>query len=243
MYSYNGRIRYSETDSEEYLTLPGIINYFQDAAIFHTAELGLSTDKLIENKCAWMVCSWQIEISRYPKHGERIIISTWPYGFKSFLGERNCLIATEDGEELVKAGSIWSYMDLSKQRPIKVPDDVVNMYGIEAPLNMEYKPRKITVPDEGGERFPYIIVERHHLDSLEHVNNGQYIRMAMDYSRAGGHPKSFRVEYKTQAHLGDKIFPVRYDEDDREVIVLADENGGIYAIVEITKQAEKDNNE
>lgn len=243
MYSFNGRVRYSETDSEEYLTLEGIIDYFQDAAIFHTSDLGLSTDKLIENKCAWMVCSWQIEINRYPKHGERIAISTWAYGFRSFMGERNCLIATEDGEELVKAGSVWSYMDLEQQRPIKVPDEVIDMYGIEKPLDMEYKPRKIPVPKEGGESFPYIVVERHHIDSLGHVNNGQYLKMAMEYRQITDSPKSFRVEYKKQAHFGDKIFPVRYEEEDREVISLNTEDGGIYAVVEITKQVEKDNNE
>ena len=40
MYSIESRIRYSETDKNEELTLPAIIDYFQDVAIFHSEDIG-----------------------------------------------------------------------------------------------------------------------------------------------------------------------------------------------------------
>lgn len=235
MYSFDGRVRYSETDSEEILTIPAIIDYFQDSAILHTYDLRQGKGSLIKDNCAWMLCSWQLDILRYPKFGEKIVISTWPYSFKSFLGERNCTLSTKEGEMLVKANSIWTYMDLDAQRPKKVPEEVSSLYELGEPLDMDYKPRKITLPESVGEVSGKIVVEKHHLDSLYHVNNGQYVKMALDYRLNTERASNIRVEYKKQAHLGDIIRPVRYDEEDREVIVLMSEEKEIYAVVEMAK--------
>ncbi|MGN0166378.1 MAG: acyl-[acyl-carrier-protein] thioesterase [Lachnospiraceae bacterium] len=233
MYSFNGRVRYSETDSEENLTVPAIIDYFQDAALFHTLDVGGGIASLKAQHCAWMLCSWQLDILRYPAHGENIVISTWPYDFKSFLGSRNCTLATASGEMLVKANCIWTFVDLDAQKPKKVPESVMALYEMNPPLDMDYKSRKILLPKEGGEELPPLLVEKHHLDSLNHVNNGQYVKIALGYRMADTEIHALRVEYKTQAHLGDVIKPVRYEEEDREIIALMSENNGIYATIEV----------
>ena len=41
MYAFDSRIRYSETDSEGYLTLDALLNYFQDCSTFHSEDVGL----------------------------------------------------------------------------------------------------------------------------------------------------------------------------------------------------------
>ena len=41
MYTFDSRIRYSETDSEGKLTMASIINYFQDCSTFQSEDLGL----------------------------------------------------------------------------------------------------------------------------------------------------------------------------------------------------------
>lgn len=234
MYSYDARIRYSETDTDEILSIPGIIDYFQDAAIYHSMDVGNLVD-VAERKCAWMICAWQIEITTYPKHGDRVVVSTWPYSFKGFVGERNCIIADEDGKVLVKANSIWSYVDMETGRPVKHPLEAAERYGSGEPLEMKNTARKIPVPSEGGERLDEIKVEKHHLDSLGHVNNGQYVKIALAHSLIKERTSAFRVEYKSQAHLGDVIIPVRYEEDDREVITLLSEDEKIYATIEMAK--------
>lgn len=39
-YSFNSRIRYSETGENACLTLPGILNYFQDCSTFTQRQSG-----------------------------------------------------------------------------------------------------------------------------------------------------------------------------------------------------------
>ena len=46
MYTFSGRVRYSETDSRELLSLPAITDYFQDCGTFQSQEQGLGVKYL-----------------------------------------------------------------------------------------------------------------------------------------------------------------------------------------------------
>mgnify|MGYP006990307153 CR=1 FL=1 len=46
MYSFESRIRYSETNFHKKLTLTGITNYFQDCSTFQSEDLGLGIEPL-----------------------------------------------------------------------------------------------------------------------------------------------------------------------------------------------------
>ena len=60
MYAFDSRIRYSETDSEGYLTLDALLNYFQDCCTFHAESIGLGGDVLKARNRAWVLSSWQV---------------------------------------------------------------------------------------------------------------------------------------------------------------------------------------
>ena len=45
-YTTEGRIRFSEVDHTRRITLPGIVNYFQDCSTFQSEDLGLGIDAL-----------------------------------------------------------------------------------------------------------------------------------------------------------------------------------------------------
>ena len=64
-------------------------------------------------------------------------------------------------------------------------------YGTEEPLPMEYAGRKIPLPKERkqGEPFP---VRRHQIDTNHHVNNSQYVQMALDVWEEMGTPSKIR---------------------------------------------------
>ena len=76
-YSFSGRVRYSEIGENGLLTLPGILNYFQDCSTFQSEEVGLGIDILKEWKRIWVLSAWQVVVDRYPYMGERIKTSTW----------------------------------------------------------------------------------------------------------------------------------------------------------------------
>ena len=85
MYAFDSRIRYSETDSEGYLTLDALLNYFQDCSTFHSEDVGLGIGYMKEIGQVWALSSWQIVVNRYPKLGEKVKIVTLPYELKVFF--------------------------------------------------------------------------------------------------------------------------------------------------------------
>ena len=52
MYEIKTRVRLSEVSADGCMTLPGIINTFQDASIFQSEDLGVGTKYLEEHKKA-----------------------------------------------------------------------------------------------------------------------------------------------------------------------------------------------
>ena len=66
-YTTEGRIRFSEVDHTRRITLPGIVNYFQDCSTFQSEDLGLGIMHCSERKRAWILSSWQVVVERYPE--------------------------------------------------------------------------------------------------------------------------------------------------------------------------------
>ena len=54
-YSFSGRVRYSEIGENGLLTLPGILNYFQDCSTFHSEAAGLGVKVLKEKNKFWVL--------------------------------------------------------------------------------------------------------------------------------------------------------------------------------------------
>ena len=75
-------------------------------------------------------------------------------------------------------------------------------------------------------------MQKHHLDTNHHVNNCQYVQMALEFLPADRQFRQIRVEYKKSAVLGDVIYPKRSREEERTIIELCAENGRPYAVVE-----------
>lgn len=49
-YSFESRVRYSEIGEDGRLTLPGILNYFQDCCTFQSASIGQGMDVVKKEK-------------------------------------------------------------------------------------------------------------------------------------------------------------------------------------------------
>ena len=235
MYSFDSKIRYSECDSEGRLTLPALMNYFQDASTFQSESLGVGVDYLKAHHQVWVLSSWQIDVERYPRLCEDVEIGTFPYDFKAFLGSRNFFMRTNDGQYAAKANSLWSLLDTVTMRPKLPSAELLEKYPLEPKLEMDYASRKITVP-EGGVGEEPVTVKKHHLDTNHHVNNGQYINIAMEYLPEGFGGglgvRKLRAEYKMQAFLNDVLYPYVVQSEDGVIVSLRNEEGKPYVNVE-----------
>ncbi len=256
MYSFESKIRYTECDLDGYLTVESLINYYQDCSTFQTQEGPATMEAMTRVGIAWVINSWQVVVNRLPRLGEKVVVGTVPYELRGFMGLRNFIMKTTEGEVLAIANSIWSLINLEKGVPYRINDDIIKTYPLEEKLPMEYAPRKISDPIDAR---VYEAAEKkvgmHHLDTNNHVNNGQYIRIALQAFEQVGRDQGvevlrelardrrqiqIRADYRQQAHLGDVIHPVLFMNTDEKgeavcTAFLNDESGSAYAAVEVKK--------
>ena len=240
MYSFESRIRYSETDAEGYLKLSSLIDYFQDCCTFQTDSIGQGVDVVKARGLAWVVSSWQIHLTRLPRMGEGVRICTMPYDLHGFFGLREFAMVTREGEKLSTAHSVWVNLNMATGLPQRLTPVDTEGYVMEERLGEDFGPRKIFLP-EGFEALEPFEIFRHHLDSNHHVNNARYVDMAQEYLEGNRPIAEIRVEYKQQGHLGDIFYPFLYREEGT-TIVLFNQSRDVskpspYAVVEFTERA------
>ena len=239
MYTFKSTVRFSETGKDSKLTIPHLISYFQDCSTLHGNEAGLDRKKLITMERAWFLSSWQIVINKRPGIDEKIEVETRAYEIRGFYGLRNFIMYNEAKEVCAYANSIWFYVDTKKGRPVKYEQKDGTGFEIDEEFPMEKADRKIIIPENAdktikGDRLK---VRESHLDSNYHMNNREYVRIALDFM-----PDSFdiddlrqiRVEYKKAAVLDEIMVPVYYfDVENKKIFVsLENEAGENFAKVE-----------
>ncbi|MBD5471405.1 MAG: acyl-[acyl-carrier-protein] thioesterase [Lachnospiraceae bacterium] len=238
MYMFQSRIRYSETDKTGHLKLESLLDYFQDCSTFHSEDIGLGLDYCREHHVVWVMSSWQIVVKRYPLMGEKVTIGTLPYEFKGFVGYRNFCMKDEQGVEIACANTIWSLLSTDTGKPAKPDEKMLEGYKLEPKLPMEYAPRRIKIPENSVSGEP-IVIKSHHLDTNQHVNNGQFIRIAMESLEQDFPVIQLRAEYKKQVLLGDILTPhISRTDEGRHVVVLENGEGDVCCIVELEEGTE-----
>ena len=231
MYSFKSRVRYSECDEKSNITLSALVNYLQDSCTFQAESLNLGMKYWEDNRVAWILSYWHIIIERFPKLGEEICISTWPYDFTRFTAYRNFIIKDKDEQVIAYANSLWVYVDTETGRLKRVNEKQKLLYSTGPAYPMEAMAKKVEIPSrmEAKEAFK---VQRFHIDSNQHVNNEKYILMAMEYLPDNSRINSVRVEYKNAAVLGDMIYPHVGIKDNKVIVLLGNEEMKSFAVVE-----------
>lgn len=83
-YEFEGKVRYSEIDHRATMTLPALINYFQDCSTFQSEQLGYGMDVLKKEKyltlTTWMRRLYCLFLDRSdPKQGLKTILTAIDY--------------------------------------------------------------------------------------------------------------------------------------------------------------------
>lgn len=237
MYSFTSRVRFSEADRTQKMTLHSILNYFQDCSIFHSSHTHMTIDELTEHGYAWVLASWQVIINRYPRLGETIKVSTWAYGFKGFYGYRNFTLEDEAGNICAYANTIWTFLDLHAMHPAKIPVEVQNAYEFFPQYPMENAPRKISVPKDMIASEPLKVINSQ-IDVYQHMNNAMYVQLAQELLPEDFDILQMRAEYINAAVSGDTMYPYLAEEENRFIVAFRDENRKAFATIEFLRKGE-----
>lgn len=222
MYTYDKKILFSDIDANSKMSFYSLMNSIQDCINVNSESIGRGIDYMLEHGRTWFAVGWNIEIKRMPTIFEEITLKTWPYDFGTTLGYRNVIVTDSKGEDIICADSLWALMDVAEGRPTKITEEDAKGYDLEPAYPMEPMQRKIKIPKETtvvGE----LEVKKSNIDYNGHMSNGEYVKIAYDYLQGDVNVSRMRVEYKSQAKLGEKISVRAYTEDKTHGYVITGE--------------------
>lgn len=233
-YSFTSRIRYSETDKNMKLTFPAMMDYFQDTSTFHGEDNGLPLDLLYSKNLAWVLSGWQVRIFKHLGLNDIATFTTWAYNFRHCIGLRNYTLRDNSGTLCAVADTQYVLMDMEKQLPTRITQFLADGYTLEPEAHISVDmPRKIA--DAKNETALELLpVKEYMIDTNNHVNNSQYIKLSMSYLPKDMEFNCFRAEYKRQARLGDVFYPYRSELENGIQIKLCDADHDEYFIAEWT---------
>ncbi len=221
MYSLKYKVTTSTCDSEGRLKLYSALQMMQDCSeMWIDSEPGVKEYFAAQNM-AQLLASRQVEIVRVSEYKEELTVTTSVYGMKPMFGFRNTYIYDAEGNPCYKTWSMGAFVDKANGKLKCVDDATIASMTLEPQLEMNYGDRRIILPREGGEaQEPYKVL-RADIDYNKHMNNANYVRIAMELLPEGFEVKCLRVEYRVAAKLGDVLVPVVYNVEGRFIVAIS----------------------
>jgi len=206
-YSEIYNVRSYEVDITMNALLTSIGNYIQDIAGRHAALLGFGFDEMSERNQYWVLSRLKIEITRYPKWRENIIVETWPSGIDRLFANRDFRILNEREETIREARSCWLIISQENRRP-QNPEIVFEQIPELAGLSGVKSLPKIPQMEDTNDPLLYT-VKYSDLDQNNHVNNVKYIQHIVDSYPHGFYANhricTFEINFLSESSIGDQI--------------------------------------
>ena len=221
MYSLKYKVTTSTCDSEGRLKLYSALQMMQDCSeMWIDSEPGVK-EYFVAQNMAQLLASRQVEIIRVPEYKEELTVTTSVYGMKPMFGFRNTYIYDAEGKPCYKTWSMGAFVDKANGKLKRVDDATIASMTLEPQLEMNYGDRRIILPREGGEAQESYKVLRADIDYNKHMNNANYVRIAIELLPEGFEVKCLRVEYRVAAKLGDVLVPVVYKVEGRFIVAIS----------------------
>lgn len=226
MFEHNYEIDYQGLKWDYSVPLSKLMAYLQETSIRHSQEVGLTMDWFYEQKSGWVICSWDIEILDKVKWPETLRVVTCPSMFKGVMAHRGFEIFS--GDRLIsRASSKWVYTNRVKRRPVKVSEEMKNMYGDLKPLPVETAFAVTKIQDKEPIAQRSVAVTRRDTDTNRHTNNISYIQWVTDMLSDEQYNNSFikkaQIAYHRECVMGDCVNICLYNDENKFYATISKE--------------------
>ncbi len=233
MFSLKYKVTTSTCDDKGQLKLYSVLQMMQDCS-----EMWIDSEPQVkryfaEQNMAQLLATRQVEIVRVPRYKEELTVTTTVYTIKPMFGFRNTFVYDASGQPCYKTWSMGAFVDKATGKLKRVDDDTIASIALEPQLEMNYRDRRIILLKEGGRQLEPVRVLRADIDYNRHMNNANYVRIAMELLPENFEISGLRVEYRVAAKQGDMLQPVLYQTEEAIVVALT-MGGETSAIVEFT---------
>jgi len=203
-------VHYHEINPEEQAAPMILLYYLEDAAIAHSESVGYGVAQIKAEGLAWILNRWHLQVDRYPRLGEKIILETWPSSFERFYATREFLIRDVAEEIIGRATSLWIFYNITTKRPCRIPTEFREAYGLDPFRAIEdpFDPLD-TIGEGAGTGEQEFLVRRSDIDTNGHVNNANYLQWMLEVVPENIYNDhqlaSLEIHYKKETTYGSSI--------------------------------------
>ncbi len=231
MYTLDYKVTTSCCDSEGRLKLYSALQMMQDCSEMWIDSEPQARKFFKDNNMTQLLATRQVEVVRVPRFKEELTVTTSIYEVMPMYGFRNTFIRDIQGRPCYRTWSMGAFVDLGTGKLARIPGGTIASLTLEPKQEMNYRGRRIILPKDEGTVMEPVTVMRADIDYNRHMNNANYVRIAMELLPPDFEVKDMRVEYRIAAKQGDQLTPTLYPID-RGYIVALTINGQPSAIIE-----------
>lgn len=231
MYELHTELTTSGAGPDGLQSLTSVITMMQDCSLQWLESEPVMTAYLERERIAMLLASRQMEVCRRARLGERLTVATSIFAFNKLMGHRNTCIYDAEGGMVAKSRCVGVFVSRDSGKTMRLPQEVVDSLTYDPEVPVELSSKKIRVPDSAPDRLERMRARFSDIDFNGHVNNAQYVRMAVDADPTLAAVRRMGVEYRAAAHEGDEIAVQQWDVDGATIVRLADTEGKPYVVM------------
>jgi acyl-CoA thioester hydrolase len=108
------------------------VRWLQDAAIAHSSHVGLTFERYVALGGVFVVRRHEIDYLRSALRGDELEVRTHVASVMAAKSERKYeIVRLADETVVVRAQTLWGFVDTTMGRPMRIPDEIYVAFGFE----------------------------------------------------------------------------------------------------------------
>lgn len=235
IFESNYRIGIEDIDRDNFATNKAILSIMEDVACLHSQTLHYGVLDIESKKRVWILLDWKMQIIKRPQYNDVVIAKTWARKMESLCAYRDFEVTDKDGNTIALATSRWIFMDTERRRPLRITEELSNLYEAEP----EKHAFKDEIKDVRVNEFIFekeFKVQRRDIDLNNHMHNLSYLDMAYEILPEDVYRNivfnNVRILYKKEIVYGSKVTCL-YSKVDNKHIITVRSNDKKSAVIEL----------
>ncbi len=208
IFEYRASVRMHEVDTSGHAPLHVLLNYFQEAAGLHAERLNWGMSELLTHNVVWVLTRVAVEMTRYPKAGEIVIVRTCPVSSDKYSAKRDFIFLDQERKELGKGASNWVMMNIENRCMMSIPPVFQNMFArVQQPQVFHFEGKKIACLEKVQQKST-ILARLEDIDLNGHVNNTHFIAWALESAPknyASAQLKAMDIQFRAEVKRNQSI--------------------------------------
>ena len=230
--SKDWNINFTQCAPNGYLKYTDLCNLLQLTAAAHSEIGGISFMDMQEFDQAWVLSRMRVEITKLPKSGDIVTVTTWINSLENSRSVR-ALEMHLNGEKIIGSETFWAVFNTKRRRPeaLAIPFEHFELYPERKATNEGFS--KIGLNHEKEIVFEKTVFLSD-LDIVNHVNNVKYLEWCLDLADENlilsQKMKSFEMNFLRELSLKDTVVIHESIEENQTVFSITKEDKISFAL-------------